>query len=200
MDEASKSAANVTNRARERASLLEQASSQGAGETDQLRAQLQAFNNADANQLEIVRSFYDTERSINSQIAGANTQAETNRRSSWNQNQEKIGTAWSEYYKNYTDTWTNAQRTAAQNSNIESDYSTGFNANFGGKNAVDEAARYAGTTYEEQQQTEDWYKNWGGRKNGKNTKLTSVNNAATTTIAAPKIAEGATLRKDWTNA
>ena len=197
MDEASKSAANLTNRARERMALLDQASSQGAGETDQLRAQLQAFNNSDANQLEIVRSFYDTERNVNSQIAGANSQAETNRRSSWQQNQEKIGTAWAEYYKNYSDTWTNAQRTAAQNSNIDSDYSTAFNPNFGGKNAVDEASRYAGKTYEEQQQTDEWYKNWGGRNNGKNTKLTSVNNAAASSIKAPKAPEGSTLRKDW---
>src|SRR5690606_4854145 len=51
-DEASKSAANVQNRARERMSLLEQAASMGAGETDQLRAQLQAFQNYDANALE----------------------------------------------------------------------------------------------------------------------------------------------------
>lgn len=196
-DEAGKTAANLQNRARERSSLLEQAASLGAGETDQLRSQLQAFQNFDANALEISRAFNDTQRSINSQIAGANNQSETARRNAWNQNQDQKGDAWNEYWKNMTDTWTNIQRTAAQNSNIDSDYSTGFTANLGGKNAVDEVAANAGKTYKREDKDEKWYSNFAGRSEGRNTKTNSSNSAAATTIAGPKAAEGATLRGKW---
>ena len=196
-DESSKSAANVQNRARERMSLLEQAASQGAGETDQLRAQIQAFNNFDANQLEVTRSFFDTQRSVNSQIAGANSQAESSRRSSWNQNQEAVGNAWNDYWKNYSDVWTNIQRTGAGNTNVDSDYSQGFTANYGGYDPVAEASKTAGLAYQNQQQDEAWYTNWDGKDNGRDTKVAATNKAAATTIKAPKAAEGATLREKW---
>lgn len=193
-DEASKSAANVQNRARERMGNLAQVLSQGGGETDALRALLTVFQNYDANQLDVTRSFFDTERGINSQIAGANSQAETNRRSAWQQFQEARSQAENDYYKNYMDVWTNAQRTAAQNTNVDSDYSSAFNANFGGKNAEEEAARYAGKQYQVESKDEDWYKNFEGRKEGQDTKTTSTSRAGTVTVRAPKAAEGATLR------
>lgn len=194
-DEGSKTAANLANRARERMSLLEQAASMGAGESDQLRTILQAFQNADANQLEITRSFFDTNRSIDSQIQGAGSQAATSRRSAWEQNQEAKGNAWNEFFKNYTDTWTNIQRTAAQNSNIDSDYSTGFNANLGGKNAVDEASRYVGQTYKTEDKDDTWYNAVDGRIEGREAGTNRTNLAAATAIKAPKAAEGATLRR-----
>ena len=194
-DQAAKSAANATNRARERISLLLQAASQGAGETDQFRSSIMAALNADANQQEIDRSFFDTERSINSQIAGANSQAESQRRSAWEQNQEQVGSAWNEYWKNYSDTMTNVQRTAASNTNVDSDYSTGFNADLRGMNVVDEASKYAGKTYQTENKDDEWFKNFVGRKEGKNTDVTSTSRAGAVQIAAPKSAEGATLRK-----
>lgn len=199
-DEASKSAANLTNRARERTSLLEMAASQGAGETDQLRAQIQAFNNADANQLEISRSFFDTERSINSQIAGANNQAETSRRSADNQAQEAITNAWSEFWKNESDVYTNVQRTAAQNSNIDSDYSTGFNPNFGGmsqQDLISKATANVGRVRETETRDEKFFSEWDGKQGARRRRLNSANQAAAVTIAAPKAAEGATLRSEW---
>jgi hypothetical protein len=197
MDEAGKTAANITNRARERRSLQEQTASQGAGETDQLRAQLQAFNNFDANQLEVTGAFYDTERQINSQLTGAGSQAETNRRNAWNSSQEAKGSAWNDYYKNYSDTWTNIQRTAAQNSNIDSDYSTAFVANFGPAKSdpVQEASKYAGLAYQNESKDEEWYRNFEGKQGARDIKLGSTNNAASTSIKAPKAAEGSTLRR-----
>lgn len=194
-DQASKSAANLTNRARERISLLLQAASQGAGETDQLRTTIMAALNADANQQEIDRSFFDTERNINSQIAGANQQAVSQRRSAWEQNQEQVASAWNEYWKNYSDTMTNVQRTAASNTNVDSDYSTGFNADLRGLNPVDEASKFAGKTYQTENKDDDWFNNFLGRKEGKNTEVTSTNRAAAVAIGAPKSAEGATLRR-----
>ena len=191
-DQAAKSAANVTNRARERTSLLQQAASQGAGETDQLRAQIQAFLNSDANQSEIDRSFFDTQRSINSQIEGANSQAETSRRSAWNANQEAIGNAWDEFWKNRGDIFTNVQRTAAGNTNIDSDYSNKFEANLNGYDPVKEAAAAAGKTYKRADKDDEWFKQ--GRQLGRNRRTTSSSQAGATTIRAPRAAEGATLR------
>ncbi|QNN98090.1 hypothetical protein SEA_FEDE_42 [Microbacterium phage Fede] len=194
-DQAAKSAANVTNRARERTSLLQQAASQGAGETDHLRAQIQAFLNSDANQGEVDRSFFDTQRSILSQVAGANSQAETSRRSSWNQNQEAIGSAWDEFWKNRGDVFTNIQRTAAANTNVDSDYSNAFNARYGGYDPVKEAAAAAGQTYKTQSKDDDYFKE--GRIVGRDRKVTSGSRAGATQIKAPKAAEGATLRGRW---
>lgn len=196
-DQAGKAAANITNRARERVSLLQQAATQGAGETDQLRAQLQAFLNSDANQQEIDAAFYDTQRSVLSQIAGANSQQETQRRSAETAYQEALGSAWNDFWKNTGDVFTNVQRTAAQNTNINSDYSTEFKADFKGYDPVKEAAKYAGKAYKEEEKPESWYKNWAGRTEGKETKTSSTNRAAATTIKAPKAAEGATLRGKW---
>jgi hypothetical protein len=194
-DQAAKSAANVTNRARERMSLLQNAASQGAGETDQMKAQIQAFLNGDANQQEVDRAYQDTNRSILSQIAGANNQAETQRRSAWAQNQEAIGKAQNDYFKNMQDTLTNIQRTAAQNNNVDSDYVTGFTADFKGHNPVSEAAQYAGKTYQAVKKDDQFFRNWDGKiqPNSRNESNTS-NRAAAVTIKAPKAAEGATLR------
>ncbi|UTN92907.1 hypothetical protein SEA_BIRDFEEDER_41 [Microbacterium phage Birdfeeder] len=189
-----KTSANVANRARERMSLLQQAASQGAGESDQLRAQVQAFLNSQANQLEIDTARGDTERSILSQIANSNSQAEAQRRSAWAQNQEARGQAMNDFYKNYNDTMTNAQRVAAQNQNVDSDYSEGFVANTRGMNLVDEASRYAGQTYREEKQTDDWYRNFAGRRTGEKQRGSSTSRAGATIIKAPKAAEGATLR------
>jgi len=195
-DYAAKSAANVTNRARERMSLLQQAATQGAGETDQLRAQLQAFQNADANQLEVDAAFYDTARSLQSQIAGAGSQAETQRRSAWNQNQEAIGSAWNDYWKNYGDIWSNIQRTAAANTNIKSDYSEAFKADYKGYDPVKEIGKAAGQTYKIADKDESWFGDFG-RRQGRKPRSVSTAQAGAVTIKAPKAAEGATLRGRW---
>ncbi|QKY80400.1 hypothetical protein SEA_PABST_42 [Microbacterium phage Pabst] len=189
-----KTNANVANRARERMSLLQQTASQGAGETDQLRAQIQAFLNASANQLEVNTANADTERSILSQIANSNSQAEAQRRSAWAQYQEARGGAMNDFYKNYADTMTNAQRTVAQNSNVDSDSSEGFVADTKGYNLTEEASRYAGQTYREEKASDDWVKNFPGRRVGQKGRAASASRAGTTTISAPKAAEGSTLR------
>ena len=195
-DEASKSAANVQNRARERMGNLAQVLSQGGGETDAMRALLTVFQNYDANQMDVTRAFNDTERQVNSQIAGANSQAETQRRSAWQQFQEARAQAENDYNKNYMDVWTNIQRTAAGNTNIDTESSTGFTANTGGKNAVDEVARYAGKQYGQKPQDEKWYREFEGKQRGRKTSTSASNRGATATISAPRSAEGATLRRE----
>ena len=200
-DQAAKSAANMTNRARERVSLLQQAASQGAGETDQLRAQIAAFLNSDQNQQEVDRAFADTQRSINTQIAGANSQAETSRRSAWNQNQEAVGNAWNEFWKNTADTWTNIQRTAAGNTNTDSDSSVAFTPKWLDGKELSSDAQIAGVSantgkaYSAQTKDGSFFKQ--GRREGRDRRTTSSEQAGMTRIKAPKAAEGATLRGRW---
>lgn len=190
-----KTAATNQNRARERIALLMESASQGAGETDQLRSQLQAFLNADNNQMEAATARADTEQSILSNIDSLNAQTESQRRSAWMQSEEARGQAWNDYWKNYTDAWTNIQRTEAGNTNTASDFSEEFNADLRGKDSVEEASRYAGRAYTVKDQDEDWFKR--GQRQGRQGRTTASQRAGAVTIEAPQRAEGATLRNRW---
>ena len=68
---------NFANRAREKQDLVTQALSQGAGESDILKSQLQALRNWNVNQSDINRSFFDTRASINAGITDLNTATRT---------------------------------------------------------------------------------------------------------------------------
>ena len=194
-DESAKTFANRSNRSRERQSLLEQAASQGAGETDQLRAVVQAFENADANQLEVQTSFADTLSSIRSSLTGMNSNTENARRNAWGQREDSRSQAWNDFYKNHSQTWTDIQRTAAQNTNTDSDYSNAFNANFNGHDPVAEAARYAGVQRKWEAPDDEFTSMWGGKRDtiGKESNTTQL--SAMTRLGPVKKAEGSDLRK-----
>ena len=197
-DETAKTFANRQNRARERQSILEQAASQGAGETDQLRAIVQAFENADANQLEVTQSYYDSLTGINNSLGQANTNAENARRNAWGQQQDALSQAMNEYYRNYTQVWTDVQRTAASNTNVDSESSVGFLANFQGNDPLTEATRYVGQVRKFEAPKEEEMTNWGGKRDKIGREITSTQNAPMTRIGGIKAAEGANLRK-WNN-
>ena len=196
-DEAAKTFSNRTNRSRERQALLEQAASQGAGETDQLRTIVQAFENADANQQEVTTAYNDSLGSIRSSLTGINASTENARRNAWGQREDARSQAMNDYYKNYMQTWTDIQRTAASNSNIDSDYSVGFNADFGGLDPVAEAARYAGTTRKFEAPDEEFTSMWDGKRDTIGKETTPTKLAAMTRLGPVKKAEGSDLRK-WT--
>lgn len=194
-DEAAKTFANRSNRARESRALLEQLVSQGAGETDQLRGMVQAFTNADANQLDVTSAYYDTLNNINSSLRQANSSTENARRNAWGQAEDARAQAYTDFANNYTQVWTDIQRTAASNSNIDSEYSEGFKADFHGKDPYKEAASQAGYTYEWKPPKEDWAQGWKGKetKLGQDTSTQSM--GATTLLGGLRRAEGATLRR-----
>ena len=195
-DETSKTYANRSNRAREQQSLMEQMLSQGAGETDQLRGMVQAFENADANQLDVTTAYYDTMNSVNSGLRQANMDTENARRNVWGQKEEARGQAYENFYNNYTQIWTDAQRTAASNSNINSAYSTAFNPTFGGKDPLKEATRYAGDIYTWKAPKTGWAENWADKDTLIGAQVTTPTMAAAATKLGPiKRAEGANLRK-----
>ena len=98
--------ANLGNRARESTDLLAQAASQGAGETDTLKTQLMAIRNWDANQADVNRSYFDTQRSINSSIADLNADSRTAR---MNLAVDALGDydqIWTNYYNQRADAYT----------------------------------------------------------------------------------------------
>ena len=98
--------ANLSNRARESTDLLAQAASQGAGETDTLKTQLMSIRNWDANQADVNRSYFDTQRSINSSIADLNANTRTAR---MNLAVDALGDydqIWTNYYNQRADAYT----------------------------------------------------------------------------------------------
>ena len=98
--------ANLSNRARESTDLLAQAAMQGAGETDTLKTQLMAIRNWDSNQADVNRSYFDTQRSINSSIADLNADTRTAR---MNLAVDALGDydqIWTNYYNQRADAYT----------------------------------------------------------------------------------------------
>ena len=98
--------ANLSNRARESTDLLAQAASQGAGETDTLKTQLMAIRNWDANQADVNRSYFDTQRSINSSIADLNADTRTARMNLAVYALGDYDQIWTNYYNQRADAYT----------------------------------------------------------------------------------------------
>lgn len=191
--EADASFSNVTNAIRERGDILAEVASQGAGESDMLRAQLQALRNYDANQNEINRSFFDTLRANNRAITGLNTDVSTSRSNLYNQAESDRESAWANFYNQTADTWTQIQNIENSNTNVDSDSSVAYQRVFG--NAADEAAKAAGSNYKRAALPTN-INSWSGRGEAQERELTSSNRAATVSLGAPlKRPEGATLRK-----
>lgn len=99
--------ANLVNRAREKQDVVQQALSQGAGESDVLKTQLQALRNWASNQSDVNRSYFDTRASINAGITDLNNQTKTGmmneemstnaaRASRWDDFYESMGSAYSD--------------------------------------------------------------------------------------------------------
>jgi hypothetical protein len=193
-----KSVANTTNMVRESNDLLAQVLSQGAGETDSLRALQQATRGADANQLELAASFSDTLRTIGSQLTNANSNTERGRLDAFGQKAEANAQAENEYNKNMADTWTNIQRAEAGNTNIESDYSSAFQNRYGSDDAVkanDEIAKYTGKVAVAEKPGAGWSATWDGKKDEVEGNARLGNRAAALSVGPLRRAEGATLRK-----
>lgn len=77
--ESDASFSNLANRARETGNMLDEFIVQGAGETDMLKAQLMSLRNWDSNQADVNRSYFDTQRSVNSAINDLNATTRTAR-------------------------------------------------------------------------------------------------------------------------
>ena len=90
---------NIANRARERQDLVTQALSQGAGESDVLKSQLQALRNWSVNQGDINRSFFDTRASINAGITDLNTSTQQGRMNEELSTNMAKADRWDDFYE-----------------------------------------------------------------------------------------------------
>lgn len=189
--ESDSSFSNVTNAVRERQDILGEVASQGAGETDLLRAQLQALRNYSSNQGEISRSFFDTLRSVNNATAGLRSDTKTSKTNLFQQAEADKESAWANFYNQQADTWTQIGNIENSNTNVDSDSSVGY-----AKKYTDAAAKAAEATagvYNKQGLPSDWNDLGGGKADRE---LTGGNRAATVNLGGKqKRPEGATLRK-----
>jgi len=194
----SKEVSALTNFVRESNDALSQVLSLGAGETDALRALMQAVRSADANRLDNAGGYQDTLRSINSQLQSGATSAENARLNSWNSQEEARAQIWNDFNKNMLDNWTNVQRSEAANTNVESDYSVGFSNRYGtddAVNALNKIAEYAGASYKVEKPKDDWAGTWDGKRGEFENASNRSNRAAGLSLGPAQRAEGATLRR-----
>ena len=113
--EADSSFGNLANRARESMDLVTQALSQGAGESDVLKTQLQALRNWNSNQGEVNRSYFDTLTSANSAITDLNTGTKSTLTGyEMDANQRRAG-VWGDFYSGMADSYTQMDNLATNN-------------------------------------------------------------------------------------
>lgn len=148
--------ANRANRARERGDILQEAASQGAGESDNLRAQAMALRNWSANQQEVNRAFHDTQQSTNQEIQNLNQNTRQNLFNLYGQSNVERAKVWDDYYSAAGDVWTqifNAQNAQTANKQYKNQY----------KNADGRAAKMIGSTWKDPGVPKA-VQNWQGQK------------------------------------
>ena len=102
---------NLANRARERGNALSEATAQGAGESDMLRAQGMSLRNWNFNETTNTRAFYDTLTSINGQRTDLNVDTLTARANLYGQaNADREG-QWTDYYAHRSEVYTQLANT-----------------------------------------------------------------------------------------
>ena len=192
MAEGQSSFANLTNRVREAGDVLAQAATQGAGETDQLQAQLIAARNWAANQAEVNRAYHDSRSSNNASIIDLNADTRSAR---FNLAQQGIGDreqAWATYSNQMTET-------ATQLANILANpYSDRYSAD-GAKDQLKRMTDTASTVWKSPGVNDD-IENWQGITPARQELLNNSRIMGTTQDTAAKRPEGSTLRDPATDA
>ena len=192
MAEGQSSFANLTNRVREAGDVLAQAATQGAGETDQLQAQLIAARNWAANQAEVNRAYHDSRSSNNASIIDLNADTRSAR---FNLAQQGIGDreqAWATYSNQMTET-------ATQLANILANpYSDRYSAD-GAKDQLKRMTDTASTVWKSPGVNDD-IENWQGVTPARQELLNNSRIMGTTQDTAAKRPEGSTLRDPATDA
>lgn len=183
--EADTSFANWMNRARERSDLLAEAAVQGAGESDNLRAQLMALRNWDANQGEINRAYYDTARSIQNTVSDLNTDTRQARFSLFNQGNNDREQIWNSYYAQMADGYT--QLGGIQANPYSNQHKK--NADSFGKAATEAAKSWTNPGVSSE------VREWTGEAADAGDRLNNTQFAGARTNLAERKPEGATLRR-----
>lgn len=183
---------NISNTLRERGDILAEVASQGAGETDALRAQMGALRNYEANQQEINRSYFDTLSNVNRAVTGLNSETITSRKNLYDRAEDDRDTSHTNYYNQMADAWNEIFNIENANSNVDSDSSEAYVKKYG--NAAAETAKFTGMQYSKKAWDPALQK-WEGQ--GEEKKRALANNKAQVINLgeAQRRPEGATLRK-----
>lgn len=109
-----KTVANLTNQSRERSAAMGEATANGAGESDLLRAQSMSLSNWNANQSDINTAFYDEQNSTNSAIDEANSGTYKARIGNVMQANRDREQDWNSYYDRRSEAYTQLGNTLGQ--------------------------------------------------------------------------------------
>jgi len=190
--EADASFSNVANASRERQSILEQAANLGAGESDMLRAQMQALRNFSSNQGEVNRSFFDTLRGINNSIGALNSDTATSRTNLWNDAEADREAAQANYANQTSEAWTQILNIENSNTNVDSDSSVAYNKKY--TDAGGKAAQSAADSYSRKAAPDGWT-DWSEKGQPQRRSLSSSRPGVVNLGGPMKRPEGATLRR-----
>ena len=190
--EADASFANISNTLRERSEILSEVASQGAGETDLLRAQLSALRNYQSNQSEINRSYFDTLTSVNRAITSLNVDTRTSRKNLYDKAEDDREGAYANYYNQLADTWNEIFNIENSNTNVDSESSVAYTKAYG--NAAANTAKYAGSSYAKKA-FDTSLLGWEGQGETEDKRLSSNRAQVINLGGVQKKPEGATLRK-----
>lgn len=179
--------ANLQNKVRERGEILAEALSQGAGETDVLRAQMMAARNWAANQRDVNRSYFDTASSVSNALTELNADTKVERVNLQNKSNKDKSSVWDTYYGQITDTWTQIANLEGQNTNKS--YKKLY------PSAMKKAATAAGKAWKDPGVSKE-VRNWKGQQ-ARDSSLNNTEAWTLQTAAVPEMKrpEGATLRK-----
>ena len=179
--------ANLANRAREAGDILTQAAAMGAGETDQLQAQLLAARNWSANQMEVNRAYYDSLGSSNNAIVDLNADTRSARYNLANQALSDQEQAWSTYANQMSEATT-------QLGNIQANpFSDSYKAD-GGKSAWDRMVKEASTVWKNPGVSDD-IRNWNGTTQARQELLNNSFLQGARKAELQRGPEGSTLRQ-----
>jgi hypothetical protein len=190
------------NAVRERADTLTNILTQGAGETDTMRAMLMAAKNWNANASEANRAYFDSMRSVNSGIVDLNldTKAELSKAHAGAEGERDR--VWQDFYNRRAEAFTQIGNIRGQQKDYyASAKELGVKPKKGTEKAADDAMKKAfkdsavesGKSYT-QQALPNWISDYQGQDQVKAAQSNS-NLAAAVTLDPMAKAEGATLRK-----
>lgn len=198
--------ANLANRSRERANALSEAQAQGAGESDQLRAQQMSLRSWNANQHELNRAYFDTRSSIASGVTDLNTDTRTARLTNVAESNSDREMVWNSYYDRRSETLTALGNTLGQqaeyyslaNEAIKSKGTTAkqHHAAHASGAAFHGASMASGNAYKAPKPPKS-LTNWEGSKGFDDDRLNNSQFSSAATELHQARPEGATLRK-WT--
>lgn len=143
---------NEQNRVRERGNALSEIALQGGGESDILQTQMASLRNWQANQSEIQRSLFDTQRSINSSLTDLNVDTKTGRVNLEAQALADKEMLWTTYYNQRGESLTQLGNIRGEQANLldsAQEYGVGKGGNTkSSKRAFMQASKMAGKAWD----------------------------------------------------